>query len=113
MLEKMQCMDKCKEAGEKKPKSRKGTCTRRGLSDLPSSEATLTKVNRAYVRSRREEETAGVCQIESGDADEIRDGDQGSNEVGNESSGKDNDMGSDSGGSDVESQKERTGRRRD
>ncbi|KAI8517551.1 hypothetical protein Bbelb_035680 [Branchiostoma belcheri] len=72
-------LDKCKEAVEKNPKSRKGT--KRVLSDLPSSAATPTKVNRAYVKSRMEEETAGGSQMES---DEIGDGDQGSNERDNE-----------------------------
>ncbi|KAI8487220.1 hypothetical protein Bbelb_350180 [Branchiostoma belcheri] len=72
-------LDKCKEAVEKNPKSRKGT--RRVVSDYPSCAATPTKVNRAYVKSRREEETAGGSQMES---DEIGDGDQGSNERDNE-----------------------------
>ncbi|KAI8487237.1 hypothetical protein Bbelb_350350 [Branchiostoma belcheri] len=65
--------------GGEKPKSRKGT--KRVLSDLPSCAATPSKVNRAYVKSRREEETAGGSQMES---DEIGDGDQGSNERDNE-----------------------------
>ncbi|KAI8503729.1 hypothetical protein Bbelb_187000 [Branchiostoma belcheri] len=54
---------------------------KRVLSDLPSSAATPTKVNRAYVKSRMEDETAGGIQMES---DEIRDGNQGRNELDNE-----------------------------
>ncbi|XP_019641522.1 PREDICTED: uncharacterized protein C14orf93-like [Branchiostoma belcheri] len=99
-------LNKCKQAMEKKAKSRRATP--RIPSDLPSSEATPTKVGRAYVRSRSEEEAAGGSQVET---EEIEDGDEARSERDNENTGGESDMGSDSEGSDVEKEQTVRGKR--